>query len=340
MAGLILVFTGLLLPAGSQLSAEISGPLQEKMKVFVSILPQAYFAERVGGDRVDVSVMVGPGQSPHTYEPGPKQMYELSQAKLYFRIGVDFEKVWMERIGRINPNMKVVDTRRGIQLLPMKTHHDHEEGYGQQEKGRRPQGHHARKQQDEHQGPNRHGTHGLDDQYHREDRGPYRPHGEGLKDPHIWLSLRLVKIQAETMYEALATEDPAHRAYYLENLKAFDRDLDKLDREIAQSLKKAKSRKFIVFHPAWGYLARDYGLEQTPIEIEGKEPTAKDLIRIIEEAKAEGIGIIFVQKQFSKTSAETVARAIGGKVVHIDPLARDYLKNMKAIADRFAGVLK
>jgi len=294
-AGLILVLAGLLLALGSPLSAEMSGPLQEKMKVFVSILPQAYFAERVGGDRVDVSVMVGPGQSPHTYEPGPKQMYELSQAKLYFRIGVDFEKVWMERISKINPNMKVVDTRRGIELLPMKTHHDH---------------------------------------------GPHRPHGQGLKDPHIWLSLRLVKIQAETIYEALATEDPAHRAYYLENLKAFDRDLDKLDREIAQSLKKAKSRKFMVFHPAWGYLARDYGLEQTPIEIEGKEPTAKDLIRIIEEAKEEGIGIIFVQKQFSKTSAETVARAIGGKVVHIDPLARDYLKNMKAIADRLAGVLK
>lgn len=295
MAGLTLVLAGLLLALGSPLSAEISGPLEQKMKVFVSILPQAYFAERVGGDRVDVSVMVGPGQSPHTYEPGPKQMYELSQARLYFRIGVDFEKVWMERISKINPNMKVVDTRRGIQLLPMKIHHDH---------------------------------------------GPYRPHGQGLKDPHIWLSLRLVKIQAETIYEALATEDPAHRAYYLENLKALDGDLDKLDGEIVHSLKDGKTRKFMVFHPAWGYFARDYGLEQIPIEMEGKEPTAKDLIRIIEEAKEEGIGIIFVQKQFSKTSAETVARAIGGKVVHIDPLARDYLKNMKAIAVRFAGVLK
>ncbi|MDY6954865.1 MAG: zinc ABC transporter substrate-binding protein, partial [Thermodesulfobacteriota bacterium] len=146
--------------------------------------------------------------------------------------------------------------------------------------------------------------------------------------------------QAETIYQALATEDPAHGAYYLENLRTFHRDLDALDEEIARALKRAKTHKFMVFHPAWGYFARDYGLDQIPIEIEGKEPTAKDLIHIIEEAKAEGIGIIFVQKQFSKTSAETVARAIGGEVVHIDPLARDYLKNMKAIADLFAGVLK
>jgi zinc transport system substrate-binding protein len=150
--------------------------------------------------------------------------------------------------------------------------------------------------------------------------------------------LRLVKIQAETIYEALATAHPASSAYYLENLKRFKSDLDALDRRIAASLKKATNRKFMVFHPAWGYFARDYGLEQIPIEIEGKEPAAKDLIRIVEEAKQEGIDIIFVQKQFSKTSAETVARAIGGKVVAMDPLAGDYLKNMEAIADRLAGV--
>ena len=322
IVGLILVFAGLFLPIGSQSSAEISGPLEREMKVFVSILPQAYFLERVGGDLVDVSVMVGPGHSPHTYEPGPKQMYELSQAKLYFRIGVDFEKVWMERISKINPNMKVVDTRHGIELLPMKAHH-HEERHGLH-------GRHQEKDQDEHHRHNGHGERGSA-HHHR---------AKGLKDPHIWLSLRLVKIQAETIFEALAAGDPAHRAYYLENLKALERDLDELDKEIAQSLKKAKTGKFMVFHPAWGYFARDYGLEQIPIEIEGKEPTAKDLIRIIQEAKEEGIGIIFVQKQFSKTSAETVARAIGGKVVHVDPLARDYLKNMKEIADRFADVLR
>jgi zinc transport system substrate-binding protein len=150
----------------------------------------------------------------------------------------------------------------------------------------------------------------------------------------------LVKIQAKTICEALTEEDPSHRAYYEANMKAFHRDLDQLDREIAHSLKDIKSRKFMVFHPAWGYFAHDYGLEQIPIEMEGKVPTAKSLHYVIEEAKEEEIKIIFVQKQFSKASAETVARAIGGRVVPMDPLARDYLSNIRQVADAFAGALR
>ena len=73
------------------------------MEVFVSTLPQKYFVERVGGERVVVSVMVGPGQSPATYEPTPRQLSHLSKARLYFRIGVAFEDVWMDRISAANP---------------------------------------------------------------------------------------------------------------------------------------------------------------------------------------------------------------------------------------------
>ena len=96
----------------------------------------------------------------------------------------------------------------------------------------------------------------------------------------------------------------------------------------------------MVFHPAWGYFAHDYGLEQIPIEAEGKGPTAKGLAAVIEEAKQAGIKVIFVQKQFSEKSAETVANAIGGRVIQMDPLARDYLDNMRKIAQTFAEVLE
>jgi len=268
----------------------------ERIRVFVSILPQAYFLERVGGGRVYVSVMVGPGHSPATYEPMPKQMAELSRAKLYFRIGVPFENVWMERISKSNPDMKVIDTRSGIVLMSMKEH-DHA-------------GHRAERQ------------------------------NRGLKDPHIWLSLRLTRAGAQNIYEALVSEDPLHQSFYQDNLRAFHHDLDELDAEIAEIVKNAATRKFMVFHPAWGYFAHDYGLEQIPIETEGKGPTAKGLAAVIEEARQEGIKVIFVQKQFSEKSAETVANAIGGRVIQIDPLARDYLDNMKKIAQTFAEVLQ
>jgi len=269
----------------------------KKIKVFVSILPQAYFVERVGGDRVDISVMVGPGQSPVTYEPRPRQMVELGKAKLFFRIGVPFEDVWMDRINRAHPEIKMIDTRRGVQLIPMKTHHRHE------------------------------------DTQHAEGR-------RGRKDPHIWLSLKLAKIQAKNICDALISVDDVCGEYYRENLKAFHDDLDKLDVEIMQNLKGLGARKFMVFHPAWGYFARDYGLDQIPVEIGGKDPGAKELANLIEEAKNDGIKIIFVQKQFSEKSAEAIAAAIKGRIIQIDPLARDYLNNIKMIADTFCRVIQ
>ena len=276
------------------------------IKAFVSILPQAYFVERIGGNRVAVSVMVGPGQSPATYEPRPKQMAKLSEAKLYFRIGVPFENVWMARISKANPGMRTIDTRKGIELLPMKA------------------GHHGAG------GPDRH---------HRESVS-HHDHGNSLNDPHIWLSLRLVKVQARNICDALIAEDPAHADYYEENLKAFHRDLDRLDTEIAGVLKGLKTRKLMIFHPALGYFARDYGLEQLPIEMEGKEPSAKSLARIIGQARKEGIKAVLVQEQFSSQSAEAVARAIRGKVVKVDPLAKEYLRNMRELAQTLAEVMQ
>lgn len=279
--------------AGAQTSPSLDAPVN----VFVSILPQAHFLERVGGNRVEVSVMVGPGQSPHTYEPSPKQMAALGKARLYFRTGVEFENAWMDRIIQINPRLKVIDTRRGIELLPMAAHHDHDDN-----------GH-----------------------VHQ---------GKEIKDPHIWLSLRLAKIQAETICDALSAEEPLHEPYFRKNLETFRHDLDSLDREINETLQATRIQKFMVFHPAWGYFARDYGLEQIPIEIEGKEPNAKDLARIIKEANEEGIKVLFVQKQFSRKSADAVAQAIGGTVIQIDGLPKDYLNDMRVIAETLKTALQ
>lgn len=278
--------------------AESTKSGMEKIKVFVSILPQAYFVERVGGDRVDISVMVGPGQSPATYEPMPRQMVKLGKAKLFFRIGVPFEDVWMDRISKANPTMKIIDTRRGIKLLPMKTRH--------------------------HRGPKQHVG---------------RKKG-GLKDPHIWISIRLVKIQAQNICDALINLDQDNKGYYQNKLRVFINDLNNLDAEIVESMKGIRARKFMAFHPAWGYFARDYGLEQIPIEIGGKEPGARELANLIEEAKNDGIKIIFVQKQFSEKSAEAIAAAIKGRIIQIDPLAKDYLNNMKMIAETFRRAIQ
>lgn len=258
------------------------------LPVFVSILPQKYFVERVGGEQVVVSVMVGPGQSPATYEPTPRQMTALSRARLYFSIGVAFEDTWMKRIQAANPALRVVPMQRGIELLPLT-------GPGGEPAG---------------------------------------------TDPHIWISPLRVKIMAASIRDALIETDPAHRGDYESNYRAFITELDALDRNIRAILVPAKGKPFLVFHPSWGYFAKDYALRQIPIEAEGKEPGAKALARVIDLGKREGVKVIFVQTQFSRRTAETVAAAIGARVVGVDPLAENYPQNLLRVAHEFADALK
>jgi zinc transport system substrate-binding protein len=266
-----------------------------KVVVFTSIVPQEYFVERIGGKRVEVQALVKPGSSPATYEPTPRQMAALSEARLYFRIGVPFENALLPNIEETMKGLRIVDTRRGITLRAMKAHH-HSEG---------------------------------EDRQHN-----------GGNDPHIWLNPRLVQLQVQAIAEALIKVDPDGKDAYKKNLAAFLKDLDGLDAKLAEALAPVKGKTFLVFHPAWGYFADAYGLEQEPIEIEGKEPSAMQLARIIEEAKKEGVRVIFVQPQFSQASAKQIAEAIGGAVVPIDPLARDYITNLEAVATKVGPMLE
>jgi zinc transport system substrate-binding protein len=106
------------------------------VSVFVSIVPQKYFVEKIGGPLVDVSVMVQPGDSPATYEPKPKQMAALSKAKIYFAIGVPFESVWLKKIAATNPKMRIVHTEKGIERMPMRTqtHVQHKRVFTEEQK--------------------------------------------------------------------------------------------------------------------------------------------------------------------------------------------------------------
>lgn len=95
----------------------------------------------------------------------------------------------------------------------------------------------------------------------------------------------------------------------------------------------------MVFHPAWGYFARDYGLEMVPIELGGTEPSAAELAVLIAEARKEKIQVIFAQPEFSTRDAETIAQEIGGQVLFLDPLAADWLENLRSVSQTLAQVL-
>ena len=140
--------------------------------------------------------------------------------------------------------------------------------------------------------------------------------------------------------DTLAELDPDHADTYRRNLAAFDADLDRVHAQIAEALAPLKGQAIFVFHPAFGYFADAYGLKQIPVEIGGKEPTARQLAGLIDRAKAAGVKVIFVQPQFSQKSAGAVAAAIDGVVVPLDDLARDYLMNLENVAAKVKVALQ
>ncbi len=276
---------------------------QDQPTVFVSIVPQRLFVQQISRDLVRVEVMVQPGASPATYEPKPSQMAKLSSSAAYFAIGVPFERVWLGRFGAINPAMRIIHTDKDIDKIAMARH-----------------------------------SHGGDSWQTKDE------HGEGENhlalDPHIWLSPDLVKKQALTILEGLIAIAPRHKDEFRQNYLEFLARIDRLDDQLRSILKNAKGDRFMVFHPSWGYFAKEYDLVQVPIEIEGKSPKPAQLKEIIDHARQEDIRIVFVQPQFSAKSAKVVAAAIGGAVVVIDPLAEDWFANLLQVAGKLQSALK
>lgn len=158
-------------------------------------------------------------------------------------------------------------------------------------------------------------------------------------DTHIWLDPIMVKDQAKIIAQALSDEYPQNSQIYNQNLDKFNQEIDKLDSYIKDSLKDLKNRKFMVFHPSWGYFAKRYDLTQIAIESGGKEPKPAALARLVKRAKDENIKVIFISPGFSKKSAELIAKQTGAKLIEIDPLSKEWLENMYKIADIFKSSL-
>ena len=262
----------------------------EPMTVAVSIPPQAWIVETIGGDHVDVEVMLPPGAAPATYEPRPRQMESLGRAAIYFSVGAPFEKGWLPRFRSTNTEMRVVDSVERIARRPMIRHdHDHDHD------------------------------------------------GEAMKagiDPHVWLAPPLVRLQAQTVRDALIQADPANAAAYQAGFHRAAAAINAVDGEILEVLADVpvERRRFMVFHPAFGYFAEAYGLEQMTIEIEGKEPGPRELRGVIESARAQNVEVVFVEPQFPQRAARTLADEIGARVGTLDPLERDWPAGMRAIA--------
>ncbi len=267
--------------------------LNAQTTIAVSIVPQKALVDAIGGDKVNVIAMIPTGASPHSYEPKPSQMLAISKAKAYFTVGVEFEEAWLNRFKSQNKKMIIIDSVYGIKKIEMAAHH-HDE--------------------DEHH-------------EHQED------HEHETLDPHVWTTPKNMIIIATNIKNALIKLDPSNKIVYTKNYIKLVGSLKQTDLQIKAILKNTpKGSKFMIFHPSWGYFAKEYGLVQLPIELEGKEPKAKDLAILISKAKKEHIKAIFVAPEFSAKSASQISKTLGIPVVKISNLGYNWHEFMISFA--------
>lgn len=278
-----LLFSLILMLALSACASPAAKNEPDKLTISVSILPQQWFVDQIGGDRVRTQALVGSGDDPHTYEPSPQQMTNLAQSELYFTIGVEFEAVWLPRFASSNPDMKVVDAAAGIERIPAVGEHDNT---------------------------------------------------GSETDPHIWFSPSRMKQMAQTMAEAMRATDPQNADFYQSNLEALLNVIDTVDAEVRTQLEGSKRDHFMVVHPAWGYVAEDYGLQMLEVEIGGNEPAPETLSQIIELAKEYGINTLVIEKGSNARLATSITEQAGiAQVVEWDPMAYDWPATMQMIAE-------
>ncbi len=306
------VFACLLLASASLYAGGAGEKPSGRPLVTVSILPHRYFVERISAGRVDVSVLVGPGQSPHSYEPTPRQMSDLARSGAWIRSNTDFEESLEPKVRSQMPRLLIVDGTAGVAFRKLEAH-KHDEDH------------------DEHG----HDEHGHDDEDHDE-AGHDDGHDSNI-DRHTWLGRDSAKIFAAHVRDTLVAVDPAGRETYVANERALVAEIDATFDSLAKRLLPLKGRSVFVFHPAFGYFLDEFGLRQEAVEVGGKEPTAKALSALIAKAREEKARAIFVQAQFPVAAAKQVADSVGAKVVPLDPLDPDWMGNITKMGAALAG---
>jgi len=271
-------------------------PEQQQLTVAVSILPHQAAVDRISGGLARTVVLVGPGQSPHAYEPTPRQMSELSQADLWLLSGTEFEHALEDKIAELYPDLDIIDGTEGVTFRTLEAHD--------------------------------HGEEDLEAENHEESR-----------DQHTWLGREPYLQFIDHALQAMKDHDPVNAAAYERNAAAYLAEIDQSFESLRAELADLEGETVLVFHPAFGYFLDEFGIDQEAIETGGKEPTARVLSSIISEAIEDGIKTVFVQEQFPTSAAESVADAIGGSVVALNPLAYDWLENIRRMGNALRNSL-
>lgn len=265
----------------------------DKPTLSVTIEPQRFFAEKIAGNKFRVNTIVPAGTSPETYDPTPSQMMALGKSTLYFKVGY---------LGFENAWGETL-AENNVDVTIVNTSNEIS----------LIEGENLENVIGDHQHHDGHNHQGI--------------------DPHIWSSPKSALIMAENMLNALVMADVENQKIYRENFKVLQTEIIEIDKKITSMLENAPVKSFIIYHPALAYFARDYGLTQYSIELEGKSPSPQQLKQMIDFAQEQGVKTIFAQKGFDMKNAESLAKEVGASIHPIDPLSYNWKEEMIKIAE-------
>lgn len=280
-----------------------------RMLIYTSIQPIAFISAKIAGRYAEVKALIPPGKSPHSFTLIPSDLQKMSKAKFFFSVRLPFEELKLEKAFR-NSGTAWVNVAADVRFYPLdESAREYEE---------------AEHAEDEHGDHNQEG----------------HDHAAELMDPHIWLDPVNDLIIARNICTVLSKAMPEHAAYFELNYRNFKRCLTALDKKLAKLLAPFKGEVFLVYHPAFGYFARRYGLRQEAVEAGGKDPSPKHLQNIINLALEKKVRIVFVQPEFNRKAAGQIAKTIKGTVIKLDPLAYNLIDNYTTFATKIQTAIK
>jgi zinc transport system substrate-binding protein len=286
--------------------------------VAVTIVPQIEMIEAVAGERVEVVEMIPKGFSPSNYAPSPAEMRAFNEASIYFSMGVPAD------IQNILPRAEAISGLKVVKLFE-----EIEAEYPHRYFGEEEDQHEA--EAEEYSAEAEEETIDNDDHGHSH---------QGGRDPHIWLSPARVESMVEIMRDQLIELLPEYEAEFRKNTEEYLTKLAAADQENKELFEAYQGDSILVYHPSFGYFTDHYGLEMMAIEEDGKEPGPRHLQEIIENAAQKGIKNVFYQAEIDSRKTRAVAEELGGEIVQLNPLAENYIQNLKEMAQKMAAELQ
>lgn len=310
----------------------------EKKVVYTSIYPVYSLTEQIAGDKMEVQSFMDLTKEAHDWEPSEKDMAKLEKADLFIINGAGMEE-WEKKV-KDSTNVEILDLSQNIDKIKADEEHhedlDHDDDHHHDDAGHDDDHHHD---DTDHDDDHHHDDADHEHDQHQEDlEHEHHHHHHGEFDPHLWLSAKNLKVQAKDIFEKLTEMDPADKQYFEENYKKVDKNLDDILNEYTKKFENVKTDKFIVAHQAFGYVARDFNLEQIPLQslTSTDDASLKRIKEVINLIRKENVNTVFYEKNGSDKSAKTLADETGVKIDSIDTvefLTEKQLKDRVKIQD-------